>query len=655
MEDVKIGVYVCHCGKNIAGVINPEKVAKIIGELPHVVIARDYLYMCSSPGQDLIVSDVKEYNLNRVIIAACSPSMHLHTFQNTVKRAGLNPYMLEIVNIREQATWVHDDNPEKAEEKVIELIKAAVERAVHLYPLTTETFPVEKKSLVIGGGIAGIKAALDLANAGYKVYLVEKRQSIGGKMAQFDKTFPTLDCAQCILTPLMVEVGNHPNITLLAYSEVEDVSGSPGNFTVKVKLKARYVNWDKCTGCGTCVEKCPKKVISDFDEGLGFRKAIYFEFPQAIPRKPVIDSENCLYLTKGVCRVCERFCPAGAIDFNQQPKTIELNVGTIIVAVGFDLYDMSKLYEYGYGRYKNVITGLQLERLSSANGPTKGKIVRISDKKEPKTVVIILCAGSRDEKHVNYCCRVGCVLGLKHVYYVAKAVPDAKIIVCYTDIRAFGKGFEEFYRKIRSLNNVYLIRGRPMEIFENKDGSLSFDVYDSNTGLMVHVDADLVVLETALVPPEGWEELRRKLKISIGPGGFALELHPKLKPVETTVDGIYLAGFIQSPKDIPDTVAHAGAAASAAIAFMSKGYVESTPYIAFVDEEVCSGCGICASICPFEAISIKVENDKRVAKVDSIKCKGCGACAGSCPSGAIQQHYFTDVQILTEVEALARG
>jgi heterodisulfide reductase subunit A len=662
MEEVRIGIYICHCGKNIAGVINPKRIVEHLSRLPNVVVAKEYLYMCSSPGQSLIEEDIKEYNLNRIIVAACSPRMHEPTFQSALIRAGLNPYLLEMVNIREHATWVHERDPAETEQKVIGLIRAAVHRAINLYPLEVERLPVVKSVLVVGGGIAGIRASLDLAKAGYKVYLVEKNQSIGGKMAQLDKTFPTLDCSQCILTPMMVDVSNNPNIVLQTYSVVEEINGRPGEFEVKVRQKARYVDWDACTGCGTCVEKCPARVPSEFDEGLGTRKAIYFDFPQAIPRRPVIDPDHCLYLIKGVCRVCEKFCPTGAIKFEDEDQFLTLKVGAIVVATGYQLYDMRKMYEYGYGRYRNVITGMQLERLSSANGPTSGRITtieiergKIKPGKEPETVAIILCAGSRDENHIKYCCRIGCMAGLKHAYYIAHALPNSKIIICYTDIRAFGKGFEEFYQRIRSLPNVFMVRGRPMEIFENKDGSLILDVFDSNTNRRLTINADLVVLETALVPPQGFEEFRKILKISCDPGGFGLELHPKLKPVETTVDGIYLAGFIQGPKDIPDTVAHAGAAAAAASAFLAKGYIESIPYLAHVDEDICSGCGVCVSVCPYDAITIEVTDGRRLAKVNSVKCKGCGACAAACPSGAMQQHYFTDKQILSEVSALAEG
>jgi len=651
-EEVRIGVYICHCGKNIGGVINPARVAEYAKTLPNVVVARDYTYMCSAPGQELIEKDIKEYKLNRVIVAACSPRMHEPTFQGVLKRAGLNPWLLEMVNIREHATWVHDKTPDKAEEKVKDLIRAAVARAAHLYPITTDKFPVKKSVMVIGGGIAGIRAALDIAKSGYKVYLVERRASIGGKMAKFDKTFPTLDCSQCILTPMMVEVANHPNIDIYAYTEVEDISGSPGDFIVKLKLKPTYVDWDKCTGCGTCVEKCPGRAPNEFDEGLGIRKAIHFEFAQAVPRRPVIDPDHCFYFQKGICRVCEKFCPVNAIDFEQKERYVELNVGSIIVATGYDLYDATKLYSYGYGKYKNVITGLQLERLSGADGPTRGKILRPSDKKEPKSVAIVLCAGSRDEKHVKYCCRIGCMAGLKHAFYIHKALPDTKVYICYTDIRAFGKGFEEFYQKIRSTENIFFIRGRPAEICEDKEGSLLMRVYDTLTDTYLDLKVDMVVLETAVVPPAGWEDLRRKLKISCDPGGFALELHPKLKPVETTVDGVFLAGSIQGIKDIPDSVAHAGAAAAAAVSFISAGYIETTPYRAVVDEEKCSGCALCASVCPYDAITIEEKDDRRVAKVDPVKCTGCGACAATCPSGAMQQNYFTNEQLRAELSAL---
>jgi heterodisulfide reductase subunit A len=656
VEEPKVGVYVCHCGVNIAGVVNVKAVVEYASTLPNVVVAKDYPFMCSDPGQNLIIEDIKTKGLNRIVVASCSPRMHEPTFRKALERAGLNPYLLEMANIREHCSWVHEKQPQEATEKAKELVEAAVAKARMLKPIETVKMPVVKRALVIGGGIAGIRAALDIANSGFEVYLVEKRPSIGGNMARLDKTFPTLDCSQCILTPLMVEVAQHPNIKLLTYSEVQSIDGSVGNFTVKILKKPRYVNEDLCTGCGICEQKCPYTVPSEFNLGLGKRKVIYFEFPQAVPLKPVIDRDNCVYFKRGTCRACERFCPAKAIDFNQQPKEITINVGAIVLATGYGLYDVkTKMPEYRYGLSKNVITGLELERLTSATGPTKGAILRPSDNREPKNVAIILCVGSRDEKHLDYCCRVGCVAGIKHAYYIVSHIPDAKVTICYTDIRAFGKGYEDFYGRIRSLDNVQFIRGRPMEIFEDANGSLYFDVFDQNTNRLIRLNPDLVVLETGIVPDPSFEELAKVLKCSRGPDGFALELHPKLRPTETSVDGVFIAGVVQGPKDIPDTVAQAGAAASSAIALLARGEVESVPNVASVNQDLCSGCGVCEVVCPYTAIVLEARNGGRVAKVEATKCKGCGACAAACPSGAMTQLGFEDKQLIPQIEVLARG
>ena len=654
MSEPRIGVYICHCGKNIAGVIDVSKLVEYASKLPGVVVAREYPYMCSSPGQELVAKDIRELGVNRVVIAACSPKMHEQTFQKVLEKAGVNPHLLEFANIREHVTWVHSSEPEKALEKAKALVAGAVAKAALLEPIEPERVSVKGAALVVGGGIAGIRAALDIANAGFKVYLVEKQPSIGGHMAKLDKTFPTLDCSQCILTPLMVEAASHPNIELMTYSEVESVEGYVGNFKVKVRRKAAYVDWDKCVGCGLCAEKCPvKKVPDEFNEGLGYRTAIYFQFPQAVPRRPVIDSEHCLYFTKGVCRVCEKVCPAGAIDFSQEDRIEEIEVGAIVVATGFKLLDPREVPEYGYGRFRNVITGLELERLSSAGGPTAGKILRPSDGKPPKRVAILLCVGSRDEKHLPYCCRVGCMNGLKHTYYVHSSSPDTEVVLCFMDMRAFGKGFEEFYRKVRSLGNVVVIRGKPGEIRENPDGTLTFDVWDTGTARPYRVTVDLVVLENGVVPSDGTAEIREKLKLPAGPDGFLLELHPKLRPVETAVSGVFLAGFAQGPKDIPDTVAQASAAAAQAVALMSAGVVELPPHIVAVNTELCGGCGVCVGVCSYNAIKLVEKEGKTVAEVTPALCRGCGACAAACPSGAMQQHGFTDEQLHRQVEAVA--
>jgi heterodisulfide reductase subunit A len=647
---VKVGVYVCHCGKNIAGVIDVKRVVDEVGKLNEVSVAKDYMFMCSKTGQQLIIDDIKAGRVDRVVVAACSPTMHEETFMRALEEAGLNRFMFEMANIREQCSWVHYNDPEAATEKAIDIVKAAVKRVSKYEPFERGKLPVVKRALVIGGGIAGIRAALDIADAGIEVYLVEKSPSIGGKMAQLDKTFPTLDCSLCILTPLMNEVSKHRNIKLLTNSEVMDVGGRVGSFQVKIKRKARYVDIEKCVACGTCSEKCPVSGIPDeYNCGLSGRRAIYKPYPQAIPNAYIIDSNHCLKITRGICGVCERVCPAKAINFNDKDVEIEVEVGAIIIATGYELMNPKELVEYGYGKFRDVVTGLEFERIYSAEGPTKGKIVKLSDGKEPKEVAIVLCAGSRDERHLPYCCNVGCMAGLKHAYYIASSNPEIKTYIFYTDIRTYGKGYEEFYRRIRELGNVHFIRGKPMEVrFE--DGKLTFEVFDMNLNELYKFRVDMIILETGLIPNPSSIDLASKLKIPRGVDGFLLEAHPKLRPVSAPSRGIYICGCAQGLKDIPSSIAQASAAAAEAIKLLIRGEVEAEPYIAEVDESKCSGCGICASACPYKAIKMNVE--KKVAEVNVGACMGCGICASACPSKAIKQRRFTDESIIAAIDAI---
>ncbi|RLE82417.1 MAG: disulfide reductase [Thermoprotei archaeon] len=649
----RVGVYVCHCGKNIAGVLDVKRIVREVAKEEDVVVCKDYPFMCSSEGQRLIAEDIRRHNLDRIVVAACSPRTHEPIFQEALKRAGLSPFFLEMANIRDQCSWVHEHEKELATDKAIRLVKAAVAKARLLEEIRVEKISVKQSVLVIGGGVAGITAALDVAKAGFKVYLVEKNSSIGGHMAQLDKTFPTLDCSICILGPLMVEVATHPNITLLTYSEVIEVEGYVGNFKVKILKKARKVDETKCTGCLLCMEKCPTRVPSEFDRGLGERKSIYVPFPQAVPRVPVIDTEHCLYFTKGVCRLCEKICPVKAINYEQEDEIIEIEVGAIIVATGYEEYDPRKVPEYGYGMFTEVITGLQLERLASSFGPTRGKILVPGKNKEPQRVAILACTGSRDEKNLPYCCRVGCMNALKHAWYIKHSIPGATIYVIAPDVRSFGKGYEEFYRRIRS-EGVILIKGRASEVHRSPEGCLGVYVYDPSLDEVLVLKVDLVVLEMGLVPNPASEKIRDVLKLSKSTDGFFLEVHPKLRPVETSIEGVFICGCAQSPKDIPDTVAQASSAAMKAVELLAKGYVESVPYVVSVDEETCSGCGICVSVCEFNAIEIVEKNDRRVAKVNTALCKGCGSCAAACPSGAIEQAHFTREQVLAMIKALAR-
>jgi len=647
---VKVGVYICHCGKNIAGVIDIKKVLEEVKKLNEVSITRDYMFMCSRTGQQLIIDDIKAGIVDRVVVAACSPTMHEETFMRALEEAGLNRFLFEMANIREQCSWVHYNDPEAATEKAIDIVKAAVKRVSKYEPFERGRLPVVKRALIIGGGIAGIRAALDIADAGIEVYLVEKSPSIGGKMAQLDKTFPTLDCSLCILTPLMNEVSKHRNIKLLTNSEVVDVKGRVGSFQVKIKRKARYVDVEKCVACGMCSEKCPVSGIpDDYNCGLSSRRAIYKPYPQAIPNAYVIDPEHCLKVTRGICGVCEKICPAKAIDFNDKDTEIDVEVGVIIIAIGYELMNPREITEYGYGKFKDVVTGLEFERICSAEGPTKGKIIKLSDGKEPKEIAIILCAGSRDERHLPYCCNIGCMAGLKHAYYIASSNPEIKTYIFYTDIRTYGKGYEEFYKRIREMNNVYFIRGKPMEVrFE--EGKLTFEVFDMNVNELYKFRVDMIILETGLIPNPSSIDLASKLKIPRSADGFLLEAHPKLRPVNAPSRGIYICGCVQGLKDIPSSIAQASAAATEAIKLLIKGEVEAEPYIVEIDESKCSGCRICLSVCPYKAIKINAE--KKVAEINIGACMGCGICASACPSKAIKQRKFTDESIIAAIDAI---
>jgi heterodisulfide reductase subunit A len=648
--DRRIGVYVCHCGANIAATVNVKEVAEFAASLRGVVIARDYIFMCSDPGQELIRNDIKEYNLNRVVVASCSPLLHERTFRRVCDSAGLNSYLFEMANIREHCSWVHKEG---ATEKAKHLVQAAVMRVYYHEPLEPMEVGFNPSTLIVGGGIAGIQAALDIANAGYKVYLVEREPSVGGHMIQLDKTFPTLDCSACILTPKMSDVGSHPNIELLAYSEVEEVSGYIGNFRVKIRKKARYVDEEKCTGCGVCQEKCPRKVDSEFDVGLSKRKAIYTPFPQAVPNIPVIDKEHCTYFLKGKCRVCEKFCAAGAIDFEQKDQFMEIEVGAIIMTTGYDAFDAGAIPQYGYGKYDNVISGLEFERLSNAAGPTSGEI-RLKNGQPPESVAIIHCVGSRDKNFHEYCSRVCCMYALKFAHLI-KEKTKAEVYQIYIDMRCFGEGYEEFYERVGTQDGVKFIRGKASRVTDraltdDEKGRLTVCVEDTLLGSFLRVPVDMVILCTALQPRDDAEKVAKLFSIGRRADGFFMERHVKLDPMATLTDGIFVAGCCQSPKDIPDTVAQAKGAAAEVLSLLAQGKVEIEPIIASVDEEVCSGCGLCEKMCPYGALAL--DSLERVMTVNRALCKGCGACAGICPSGAMSLSHFTPRQILEQVEAL---
>jgi len=653
MEEIRTGVYICHCGLNIAGTVDVEEVARYAQTLPAVVVARDYRYMCSDPGQALIKDDIKNLGLNRVVVASCSPRMHEPTFRRACQDAGLNPYLFEHANIREHCSWVHDDR-QIATEKAKDLVRAAARRVYYHEPLEIKERPLNPDVLVVGGGIAGIQAALDIANGEHRVYLVEKEPSIGGHMAQLDRTFPTLDCSECILTPKMTEVGQHPFITLLAYSEVEEVLGSVGNFKVRVKKKARYIDEEKCTGCGVCEEKCPWKVDSEFEVGVGKRGVIYVPFAQAIPHVATIDKEHCVYFLKGKCRACEKFCDAKAIDFEQKDEIIELEVGSLILTTGYDLFDAGRIPQYGYGRYDNVLTALEFERMTCAAGPTGGKIL-LRDGRQPESVAIIHCVGSRDENYHEYCSRVCCMYGLKYAHLI-KENTQADVYQMYIDMRCFGEGFEEFYRRVCD-EGVNFIRGKVAKITdealtEEEQGKLIAIAEDTLLGGIVRVPVDMVILCPALEPRSDAEGVAKVFTINRRADGFFMEKHVKLDPVATATEGVFIAGCCEGPKDIPDTVAQASAAAAKALSVISRGRVVIEPTIAQVNEALCQACGRCEEICDFHAPRVISKDGVRVSSIDEALCKGCGACAVVCPTGAMSVRHSTQEQINGMVEAL---
>ena len=649
----KIGVFVCHCGINIASNVDINELIKYSSNLNNVVISKDYKYMCSDNGANLIKDSIKKYKLNSVVIACCSPRMHENTFRGVVEDGGVNAFNLEIANVREQCSWAHDDK-KRSTEKAKALVRGAVAKARLLESLNTSKISVNPNALVIGGGISGIQASLDLAEKGFKVYLVERKPSIGGRMAQLDKTFPTLDCSGCILTPKMMEVANNHNIDLITYSEIKNIDGNIGNYKVKIRKKPRYINLDKCTGCGDCVDACRLKdrISNEFDMGLGKRSAVYIPFPQAIPMKCTIDGKNCLMIKHGKCGkspLCVEACEANAIDFSQKEEVLEIEVGAIVVATGYDLLDPSKVYEYGYSQYKDVITSMEMERLISSSGPKSGEILCPSNNKIPKSITFILCVGSRDETSCTWCCRIGCMSALKQIYLIKEKFGNKiEINISYTDIRSFGKGYEEFYRKIRG-ENTNFFRGKPSDVRKTQD-QLKMDIFDTTTNKLFEIKTDLVVLVPEIIPKTDSDDFSRILHISQSSDGFFLEAHPKLRPMDTFTAGIFLAGCCQGPKDIQDSVSQASGAAGRAANILSKKELEAEPQIAYVDVDTCSGCSMCISICEYNAIDLIEEKGKKQAKVTEALCKGCGACVGACPSGAMQQLGFKDKQMISMVE-----
>lgn len=662
----RIGVFVCWCGSNIAGTVDVVKVAEALKNEPGVVHSANYQYMCSQAGQELIKQAIKEHNLTGLVVCSCSPRMHEATFRKTAAAAGINPYMVEIANIREQCSWIHKDMAEGTE-KAIVLGRTAIAKVNLNAPLKPGESPVTKRALVIGGGIAGIQTALDIADAGFEVDIVEKKPTIGGKMAQIDKTFPTLDCAACILTPKMVDVAQHEKIRIFSYSEVEEVKGFVGNFNVKIKKKARYVKEELCTGCGLCTEKCPqKKVPNDFNLGMDTKHAIYIPFAQAVPKIATIDADYCTMLKTGKCGVCSKVCTAKAIDYTQKDEFVEEKYGAIVVATGFNPISMDKFDEFAYSQSKDVITSLELERLMNAAGPTAGKLVRPSDGKHPEKIVFVQCVGSRcsscAEKGKEYCSKICCMYTAKHAMLIRDKYPDTDVSVFYIDVRTPGKNFDEFYRRAVEEYNVHYIKGMVGKVSPEGD-KLIVQGSDLIANKQLKIEADLVVLAAAIEPDKSARPLATMLTASMDTNDFFTEAHPKLRPVESPTAGVFLSGACQGPKDIPETVSQAGAAAAKVIGLLAKDKLTGNPCVAHSDEMMCNGCSSCERVCPYGAISYQDKEFRgpnrttlirRVASVNEAICQGCGACTVACPSGAMDLKGFASKQIMAEVDAICK-
>lgn len=640
-KEERIGVFVCHCGSNIAGTVDCKAVSEYAQGLKGVVISRDNVYTCSEPGQNQIVEDIKKYNLTKVVVASCSPKMHEKTFRKTLENAGINPYNLEMVNLREQCSWVHKDKNEGTK-KAKDLVKGGVLRAARLESLFPNEMTMSKEVLVIGGGIAGISASLQLANSGFKVYLVEKSSSIGGRMAQLSKTFPTLDCAPCILSPRMVDAGTHPNIALYTGSEVVEFSGTPGSYKVKVRIGPKGVDPKKCIGCAKCEKVCPAKTLNEFEECLYERKAIYKPFPQAVPASYVVDFDKCKK-----CGLCVKVCSAHAIDLEEKERFQEFDVGAAIIATGFDMFDVKKLHEYDTS-LPDVITATQMERLMINECGAGMVLKRKADGNRVKKVAYVLCAGSRTRKvGMPYCSKICCNYAIKQSVILRKTFPYMQVYVYYIDIRAAGRGFEEFYVRSMEDYGVKYIHGKVSDIQKGTNG-IVVRAEDVTLGEIIENEFDMVVLCTAMMPSKGTAELAKLMKVPLGEDGFVSEKHPKLDPVSTHRSGVFAAGVILGPKDVRDSVIDGRSTAGQVVEFLGTGKMLVDPVKAMVvDGMKCTKWKACESICPVNAIQVD-----EVPRVDTIACIGCGACVSECPERVFELAHYTDSQVDSEMSGL---
>jgi heterodisulfide reductase subunit A len=640
--DLRIGLYVCHCGLNIAGVVSPEALTVQGQSLPEVAVCRHHLYTCSEAGQAEILKDIKHLQLDRVVIAACSPKFHEVTFRRLLKEAGLNPYLLEMVNIREHCTWVHGGEPEAAQAKALDLMRMGLAKVRLALPLQDREVPMTRQALVIGGGPAGLRAALDIADAGFPVTLVERQPVLGGMANRLHRTFPHGETALSLINPLMAAVSLHPGIKVLTQSEVTEVSGHLGNFTVTVRETLPQVG-ENCHRCGQCAEVCTVTVPVASVGGSESRAAIYLPAPHAFPGRYVVDLPHC-----SRCGDCVAACPVQAISLEEGEQEHKFNVGSMVVATGFTPFDPAGSRYEDWAALPGVITTVDLERLLNPEGPTRGNIALAGAPGAIRDVAFLLCVGSREEEGNRYCSRVCCPTALKQALELKERDPSARIRIYYRDIRTIKKDWEALYTKAREAGVLFL-RGTVSEMAAATDGGIIIRAFDETFQVPTEDRVDLAVLAVGMVPGKG-AALREILKLPVGQDGFFLEAHPKLKPLETVLDGIFLAGACQGPKDLAESLTQGSGAAAKALALLAHETITLDGLVARVNPEACVGCGECAKACPFQAMEMVGEGKKQKAQVITAACKGCGVCAGACPSGAVIPAGFTDEMILAQID-----
>lgn len=639
----KTAVFLCHCGDNIAATVDIKKLKEDFSKDENLVV-KDHIFLCSETGQQMILDTLdKDKEIDRVVIASCSPKHHWNIFKDCVKQK-LNAYMFEMANIREHCSWIHPDKKEGTK-KAYALIKGAINKIQHQEPIDNIEIQVNRDILVIGAGIAGMHASLELADKDFHVYLVEKEPAIGGNMTKLGRTFPTDDCSMCTVSPIINAVNSHPNIELLTLSEVIKLEGRVGGYTATIKTNPRYVYPNKCTGCGLCTEKCPVSIPNKYNLGLDKTKSIHIPFDGAVPNIVFIEEDSCLKLNKNICGICEKVCPADAIDFNQKAIEREIKVGAIIVATGYQQTDLHET-EYYY-EHPDVITGLELERMIVPTGPTGGRIVCPSDGREPKTITFIQCAGSRDKRHKEYCSGICCMYSIKNAKIMRAKFPDATINMCYIDIRAPGRRNEEYYQLMRE-KNINMILGRPSEIMDTPEGKPYFDVFDKATNKLMRIESDLIVLSTALEPSNGTKKMAKVLHLQYGMDKFLSPRHVKIAPVDTTTEGIYIVGTAEGAKSIQDSITDAGAAASRASTILKSDTATIDLTTAVIDPDRCTKCGLCREACRYNAITEDY-------KVIDMACKGCGKCVSVCPEDAIEIRHLTKSQLRAQVDGILEG